>query len=246
MPKGVYIHKKNRTFSEEHRRRLSEAAKNRIFSEEHKRNLSLSHKGKVSVNKGVIGLFKHTEDAKRRIGESSKGNKYTLGKHLSEETRKKMSDARKGRKVTKETREKIRQSLTGRKRPELTGANNPMHTHPNAYKSRFGKTGYRKDLGVFVKSSWEANMMRIFKYLGLIVQYEPQSFVLSDGRTYRPDFLIHDTGELIEVKGRWLKDAYARFCMFKKEYPGLPIEVIGPKKYKNYINIYSHKIEMEV
>lgn len=38
----------------------------------------------------------HTEDAKRKIGEKSKGNKYTLGIHLGYGTRLKMSKARRG------------------------------------------------------------------------------------------------------------------------------------------------------
>jgi hypothetical protein len=79
-------------------------------------------------------------------------------------------------------------------------------------------------------------MLRIFLFLGFSVEYEPQSFVLSDGTTYCPDFLLHETGELIEVKGRWIKDAKRRFDLFKKEYPGLSIEIIGPKKYSKYLS----------
>lgn len=245
MPKGVYVHKKGRIFSEVHKRKLSEAAKGKVISEETRKRLSESHKGLPNPNKGKTDLFRHTEEAKRKIADASRGNTYCLGRHLSEEHKRKIGIKSKGRKVSEETKEKIRKFLTGRKRPELTGENNPMHTHPNAYKSKFGKVGFREDLGVFLKSTWEANMMRIFKYLGLHVQYEPQSFRLSDGSTYRPDFLIHETGGLIEVKGRWLKDAWKRFSMFKREYPDLSIELIDSIKYKEYFKKYSKIIELE-
>jgi len=168
MPKGIYVHSKNRIFSEEHRRKLSEAAK-----------------------------------------------------------------------------EKIRKFWTGRKRPELTGDKNPMFTHPNAYKSKFGKCGFREDIKIFVRSSWEANIYRIYKYLGFTIKYEPKSFRLSNGKTYRPDFYIVELNIWVEVKGRWYKDAYEKFCMFKKEYPKIVIQLIDSIKYKEMIEKYKSIIYLE-
>jgi len=228
--------------SDEHRKKISIALTGKKFSEEHRRALSSSHKGQPNTNKGKKGLFKHTEEAKRRIGEASKGNKYCLGKIYSDEHKQKISEKSKGRKQTQETKEKIRQANLGKIRMEMRGKNNPMHTHPNSYKSKFGKTGFREDLGVFLKSTWEANMMRLFKYLGLTVQYEPESFLLSDGRTYRPDFYIIDNDIWIEVKGRWLKDAYERFRLFCNEYPNFSIQVIGKKEYENIKSKYKYLI----
>ena len=239
MPKGVYIHKKGRiiTWGD----KISKSLTGRTFSEEHILNMSLSHIGEYRSKESNE---KRSVTMKKNIKE--RGGHWCEGIKRSEETRRKQSMAGRKRITSIETREKIRQARLGVPRPELRGENNPMFTHPNAYKSQFGKAGFREDLGIFVRSSWEANMMRIFKYLGLIVQYEPQSFKLLDGRSYRPDFFIHNTGELIEVKGRWLKDAREKFLMFKKEYPGLSIEVIGPRKYKEYVNQFKNKIKMEV
>ena len=39
----------------------------------------------------------HSEEAKRKISEAHKDNKYWLGKHHSEETKKKMSESNKGK-----------------------------------------------------------------------------------------------------------------------------------------------------
>jgi len=219
--------------------------KGKKFSKDRRLRLSLSHKGKPNPNKGKHGLFTHTEEAKQRIRQSSLGRKYPNRKKVTEETKLKLSLKSKGRKHSEEAKEKIRNFCLGRKRPEMTGKNNPMHKHPNAYKSKFGKTGYRKDLGVFVKSSWEANVFRIYRYLGYTVQYEPKSFKLSSGKTYRPDFYIIELDLWIEVKGRWLKDAYERFLNFKQEYSTLFIQVIGPDKYKEMIKKYKSLIYLE-
>ena len=56
--------------------------KGRHLSEEHKKKLREANKGKPK-----------SEDHKRKIAESQKGNKYHLGKHHTEEARKKMSEA---------------------------------------------------------------------------------------------------------------------------------------------------------
>lgn len=67
---------------------------------------------------GTLGL-KKTEETKNKIRSSSIGK--NLGKKMSDEARKKMSEAHKARKrepMTEETKQKIRQSLLGRKMPE--------------------------------------------------------------------------------------------------------------------------------
>jgi len=229
--------------SEETKKRMSDAQKGKKASEETRRKLSESHKGLPSGFKGKT--FSHTEETKKKIGIASRGNQYCKGRKLSQEHKDKVGVASRGRKHTEEAKEKIRLANIGKKRVELRGENNPMHTHPNSYKSKYGKTGFRADLGFFVKSSWEANIARIFNFLGFSIQYEPQSFALSDGSTYRPDFLIHETGELIEVKGRWIGGAKEKVDLFQKEYPDLCLDIIGPEEYRDYVDAFSNLIELE-
>lgn len=231
--------------SAETKEKIATALRGVKLSAAHCRAISLSHKGKPSPNKGRRGWFYHTEETKRKIGDAARNNQYCKGYHQTAEHRKKISEANLGKRHSDKTKEKIRQARLGVPRPELIGSKNPMHQHPNAYKSVFGKTGFRDDLQLFVKSRWEANMLRIFRFLGLNVQYEPQSFYLSDGSTYRPDFYIHETGELIEVKGRWIGGAAKRFRMFKREYPMLPISVIGPRTYAQYFDEFSGLLYLE-
>lgn len=71
----------------EHRSLHNKGKKIGPFSEEHKAKLSKAHKGKPSWNKGK----EFSEDYKRKLSLSHKG------KHLPEETRAKMSEARKGK-----------------------------------------------------------------------------------------------------------------------------------------------------
>ena len=66
----------------------------RKVSVETRRKLSESRKGK-----------KHSEESKKKIGAASKGNKYALGCKRSEETKKKMREAKKN--MSEETKKKI-------------------------------------------------------------------------------------------------------------------------------------------
>lgn len=177
-----------------------------------------------------------------RTGGYKLGASARLGKPLPETQRRNIAVGNTGKSKSKECREKISVSLTGIKRPNMVGALNPMHLHPNSYKSIRGKAFVREDLGLFLKSTWEANILRVFRSLGLNVDYEPRYFSLSGGRTYRPDFFIHETGEFVEVKGFWTEDARSRVDMFMKEYPKLHLDIIDPPVYQEYENEFKESI----
>lgn len=97
--------------------------------------------------------------------------------------------------------------------------------------SKRGLWGVRPDIGHFVRSSWEANVCRVLIALGVPYEYEPRTFRLSDGQTYRPDFLV--ANELwVEVKG-WM-DAKSRSKVetFRADHPDAPFVVVGRDDYK--------------
>ena len=135
---------KGRIVSEETRNRLSEALKGREFSEEHKAKLSEvakerwkdeayreAHSGE---NHPMFGCGEknpmfgktHTDEALKKISEASKErfsnpeNCPNYGKHLSEETRQKMSNAKKLY-WTDEKRKEFGEARKGR----YVGENNP-------------------------------------------------------------------------------------------------------------------------
>lgn len=64
---------KRKLFSEEHRKKLSQAGKNKIFTNEHKKHLSEA--GKKKPNMSWLGK-KHTEEQKRKISDAQKKEKH--------------------------------------------------------------------------------------------------------------------------------------------------------------------------
>lgn len=91
--------------SEETRKKLSKSLTGRIFTEEHKKKISEGNKGSIPWNKGTIGIM-------------IPWNKNKKGLQIcSDETRRKMSFASKGRKHSKKTIEKIRLAKLGSRNP---------------------------------------------------------------------------------------------------------------------------------
>ena len=84
------LHNKCRTFSEETRKKLSEARKGRTLS----------------------------EDTRKKLSEALSGdNNPMYGKHHSSETRKKLSAALKGMTLSADTRQKMSEAMSGEKNP---------------------------------------------------------------------------------------------------------------------------------
>lgn len=120
-------------FTDEHRKKLSEAQRKRPpISEETRKKLSNAMIGKNNPMHGKTGdenpfygkkhsqeskikmsekqrQRKVNEETKKKISQSLIGNKRRLGTIASEETRKKISEAGKGRVFSEESKEKMRQ-----------------------------------------------------------------------------------------------------------------------------------------
>ena len=129
-----------KTYSEQTRRKLSEAHKGRKppnfgksmsaaqkikLSEAHKgKTLSAEHRRKISErNKGENNPFygkTHTAESRRKNSEAHKGNAYAKGYKHTAESRRKNSEAQKGRKHTAQSRRKISEAQKGKKRPPFS------------------------------------------------------------------------------------------------------------------------------
>lgn len=94
-----------RRHTEESKKKMSLARKGRPFSEAHKQALSKARQG-IKLNL--------SDDRRRQISDSKKGNKYRLGAVVPEEMRARISAKLTGRKMPEE--EKIKQRLTHAKR----------------------------------------------------------------------------------------------------------------------------------
>jgi len=91
-----------RHHTDESKRKMSRKGKNHPFygkhlSEEHKRKQSEANKGNAPWNKGKTG-HKRTQETKRKMSESAKGNTNAKGHKTSEETRRILSEAKRGEK----------------------------------------------------------------------------------------------------------------------------------------------------
>lgn len=93
-----------------------------------------------------------------------------------------------------------------------------------AKRKRF-KSGFRPDLGVKVRSGWEASCLRWLNHQGIEWEYEPKRFVFTAIKhgtiSYTPDMYLPDYngGTWLEVKGYIPDTDKTKIRRFKKYYP---------------------------
>ena len=129
------------------------------------------------------------------------------------------------------------------------GAGNPMYGRTHEGRTAYSAAGFRKDLGHYVRSSWEADFARVLKYLGINYQYEPRRFTLSraDGATltYAPDFFVPESRCFYEVKG-WMDDKSAeKIRLFREQYRGETLLVIDKTQFAELQMRYRDLVEWE-
>ena len=123
------LHRKGKSWTEDTRIKISEAKKGITFTDEHRRKLAEANKGKIPWNKckkckpiteeharKMHEAWKgkhHTEESRRKMSEALKGKSaWNKGKHLSEEHRKKLSEARQN--ISEESRRKMSEAAKNR------------------------------------------------------------------------------------------------------------------------------------
>ena len=103
--KGHTSWNKGKTFSEEHKQKMSESHKGKHFSEEARQKMSKAKKGHIPWNKGKTNVY--SEKTKQKMSEAKKG------RPLLEEHKRKIGLSKKSHIVTEETREKISKANKG-------------------------------------------------------------------------------------------------------------------------------------
>lgn len=191
----------------EAKRKMSKMAKGRtpwMKGREHtavsRRKISAAGKG----NKHMLGKC-HSPESKHKMSESHRGqvpwNKNKKMGPLSEETKRKMSDAHKGLPRSKEHRRNLSRALKGRKvseghRHKLSEATKRAWANGQFDKCNFNPPGTDYN-GIQMRSSWEARLAQAFDKLGWAWEYEAHKFqyVLGDSKhTYVPDFYLPHLG----------------------------------------------------
>lgn len=115
----------------------------------------------------------------------------------------------------------------------------------NQYKNSYSiaRGGKREDLGMYFRSSWEANWARYLNFQkkhGAIVdwEYEPETFEFEDikrgSRYYTPDFKVYNPDgsvEFHEIKGYMDRTSQTKLKRMNKYYPDVKIIIVGKKEY---------------
>jgi hypothetical protein len=96
-------------------------------------------------------------------------------------------------------------------------------TPPKGKNSKKSKIGKRADLNQFVRSGWEANVLRWLKYKNIKYLYEPKVFVFDKIKhgtvSYLPDIYLPEEDVYLEVKGFMDKKSKTALSRFAKFYP---------------------------
>lgn len=117
-----------------------------------------------------------------------------------------------------------------------------LNRSPRARNS--AKGGFRSDLGLYVRSSWEANYARYLNWLVEADQiaaweYEPDTFQFQDSRSpvkvYTPDFKVFGlNGNYYyhEIKGYLSPRSQEQIAQMRSEYAAEPLILIDSRTYK--------------
>ena len=82
--------------------------------------------------------------------------------------------------------------------------------------------GRRADIGFFVRSRWEANYVRILRFLNQRFEYEKEEFRFPVERgtmTYLPDFYLPDKDQFVELKGYLDAKSKTQLSRFMQYHP---------------------------
>lgn len=105
------------------------------------------------------------------------------------------------------------------------------------------KKGKRDDLGIYVRSTWEANYARYLNWLVKLKEilswkYENKTFefpVKKGTRFYTPDFEVLTKNNVIEyheVKGYMTQKGQTALNRMRKYYPQIKIIMVQKKEYE--------------
>lgn len=117
------------------------------------------------------------------------------------------------------------------------------------------KQGYREDLQMEFRSSWEANIARLLNYLKIEYTFEKDMYKLNrdnikykfSSGVYVPDFILKN-GTILEVKGNYDLRSLCNLKLFTELYPNENLKVIDSdiyylisKKYSDIIKNWEEK-----
>lgn len=144
-------------------------------------------------------------------------------------------------------------------RRSYAGENNPMYGKPCPKGAGRGKGGIREDIGHYVRSTWEANICRIYQLFERKYEYEKKRFYFEIDEkkySYCPDLFLPDKNIYLEIKGH-AKASNNWVCscatciknrkMIKEiqEKHNVKIIIIGREEYNKFKRKFKNKIIWE-
>jgi intein/homing endonuclease len=177
------------------REKISKTLSGRKKSQEHKKNIK---------NSNNPGRFK-------------KGHKPEwTGSNMTPEQIQSIKDKLTGKKLSKETRQKMSAANLGLKHHKSDCPCLFCKTKRGEYKV-FRKKEFQHN-GMTMRSAWEVKFAQHLDRQEIPYEYEPKSFLLSDGTRYIPDFYLPSEDLWIEIKGRLERKSEDKMELFVKEY----------------------------
>lgn len=143
----------------------------------------------------------------------------------------KVQEKLKGRNIHRErlTEEEYEQYITDIS-AKMSGKGNPMYGKT----TRISKSGYREDIGHYVRSTWEADYARVLNFIDEPYLYEPKTFELTRENgstiTYTPDFYLINKDVYVEIKG-FMRDLDAEKIKLIQEQYDIKLEVIQSSEF---------------
>ena len=67
--------------------------------------------------------------------------------------------------------------------------------------------------------SYEVKVVKFFNKYKIDYLWQPRTFTMPNGKTYRPDLYLPVENKWIEIKGYFYDDAFDKWTWFHKEYP---------------------------
>ena len=250
----------NRPYTNEHRKKLSEAKKGKKFTEEHKKRL-LENSGTRGRSLHSIWTEKYgKEEADKKLDDFKKTmSKATSGKNNPKYGKKypgtgnhnSLYDCwlkKYGEDAAKDKLEKYRKTMS----KATSGKNNGMYGRSPSKEAGNGYAGHYKNTYYF-RSLLELSYL-IIEIEGKNIKWEsgekkkysmPYVDLNGEERTYKPDFCIIEENKIIEIKPerlQGLKDNIHKFEKAKKFYEGIgyTYRVVDPPyvHYSVFENLY--------
>jgi predicted RNA methylase len=221
-------------------------AKHKISKEEYEKNYTKCFCNSFLEKQKRNGGVNHTKE------NYSGTNNPFYGKHHSELSRNSISDTtrmnnakklvhyNKGRTHTAETRQKMSQSRSGEK--------NPMYGKQPVISASYSIHGFRKDIGISVRSTNEANYARYLNYINVQYEFEPKPFVVKTSTGEENcwiDFHLTETDEWVEIKNYLGRDI-EKIELVQQQYPAVKIRILycDSQEWKELEKKYSKLIPL--